>query len=146
MIDNRTASAIDLALQKHHTPVGDLFAAIRHGRMKRCFSRGTAIIWLAHFLTSHAFVRSGFRQRYPDIQVISATNPGSNHWERGAVTPEYFNAHRRTVRRLRRILARKREMQKWCDKWDAMHDRYVKEREELRASKPAEVRNGSHSI
>jgi hypothetical protein len=35
MIDNRTASAIDLALQKHHTPVGDLFAAIRHGRMKR---------------------------------------------------------------------------------------------------------------
>ncbi|STS78659.1 Uncharacterised protein [Klebsiella pneumoniae] len=40
MIDNRTASAIDLALQKHHTPVGDLYAAIRHGRMKRCFSRG----------------------------------------------------------------------------------------------------------
>lgn len=43
MIDNRTASAIDLALQKHHTPVGDLYVAIRHGRMKRCFSRGTAI-------------------------------------------------------------------------------------------------------
>lgn len=32
-----------LALQKHPTPVGDLFAAIRHGRMKRCFSRDTAI-------------------------------------------------------------------------------------------------------
>ena len=136
MIDNRTASAIDLALQKHHTPVGDLFAAIRHGRMKRCFSRDTAILWLAHFLTSHAFTRSGFKQRYPDIQVISATNPESNHWERGAVTREYFNAHRRTVRRLRRILARKREMQKWCEKWDAMHDRYVKERSELQVSKP----------
>ncbi|MFT8077282.1 hypothetical protein ACMYL5_23495, partial [Salmonella enterica subsp. enterica serovar Typhimurium] len=27
MLDNRTASAIDLALQKHHTPVGDLYAA-----------------------------------------------------------------------------------------------------------------------
>jgi hypothetical protein len=39
-----------------------------------------------------------------------------------------------------------KEMQKWCEKWDAMHDRYVKEREELQASKPAEVRNGSHSI
>ncbi|ENZ7380879.1 hypothetical protein ACHARC_005144, partial [Klebsiella pneumoniae] len=25
MIDNRTVSAIDLALQKHPTPVGDLF-------------------------------------------------------------------------------------------------------------------------
>ncbi|HDY6746186.1 TPA: hypothetical protein RRD51_002299, partial [Klebsiella pneumoniae] len=64
-------------------------------------------------------------------------------WQRGAVTLEYFNAHQRTVRRLRRILARKREMQKWCEKWDAMHDRYVKEREELQASKPAEVRNAS---
>ncbi len=64
MIDNRTASAIDLALQKHHTPVGDLYAAIRHGRMKRCFSRGTAISWLAHFLTSHSFARSGFKQRH----------------------------------------------------------------------------------
>ncbi|MCI7964704.1 hypothetical protein GOY60_27360, partial [Klebsiella pneumoniae] len=64
MIDNRTASAIDLALQKHHTPVGDLFVAIRHGRMKRCFSRSTAISWLAHFLTSHAFARSGFTQRH----------------------------------------------------------------------------------
>ncbi|EIX9329101.1 hypothetical protein MLP23_003945, partial [Klebsiella pneumoniae] len=51
--------------------------------------------------------------------------------------------HQRTVRRLRRILARKREMQKWCKKWDAMHDRYVKEREELQACKPAEVRNAS---
>ena len=51
MIDNRTVSAIDLALQKHPTQVGDLFAAIRHGRMKRCFSRSTAISWLAHFLT-----------------------------------------------------------------------------------------------
>lgn len=49
MIDNRTASAIDLALQKYDTPVGDLYAAIRHGRMKRCFSRDTAIRWLAHF-------------------------------------------------------------------------------------------------
>lgn len=73
MIDNRTASAIDLALQKHHTPVGDLFAAIRHGRMKRCFSRGTAISWLAHFLTSHAFARSGFKQRHPDFWLRRTT-------------------------------------------------------------------------
>ncbi len=69
MLDNRTASAIDLALQKHHTPVGDLYAAIRHGRMKRCFSRDTAIRWLAHFLTSHSFTRSGFKQRHPDFLV-----------------------------------------------------------------------------
>lgn len=35
MIDNRTASAIDLALQKHDTPVGPLFVAVRHGRIKK---------------------------------------------------------------------------------------------------------------
>ena len=143
MIDNRTASAIDLALQKHPTPVGDLFAAIRHGRMKRCFSRDTAIRYLAFFMTSRAFGRSGFKQRYPDVQVIHPLNPELSSWQRGAVTIEYFNAHQRTVRRLRRILARKREMQKWCKKWDAMHDRYVKEREGLQACKPAEVRNAS---
>ena len=143
MIDNRTASAIDLALQKHHTPVGDLYAAIRHGRMKRCFSRGTAISWLAHFLTSHAFSLSGFKQRHPDYLV---EHEGNEMWRRGEITDEYLRAHQRTVRRLRRILARKREMKRWCEKWDAMHDRYVKEREELQASKPAEVRNGSHSF
>ena len=144
MIDNRTASAIGLALQKHHTPVGDLYAAIRHGRMKRCFSRGAAISLLAHFLTSHSFARSGFKQRDPDYLVEQ--DHGEQVWRRGETTDEYRRAHQRTVRRLRRILARKREMQRWCEKWDAMHDRYVKEREELKASKPAEVRNGSHSI
>ncbi|QGZ86035.1 hypothetical protein GQY17_27095 (plasmid) [Klebsiella pneumoniae] len=136
MIDNRTVSAIDPALQKHPTPVGDLFAAIRHGRMKRCFSRDTAIRYPAFFMTSRAFGRSGFKQRYPDVQVIHPLNPELSSWQRGAVTTEYFNAHQRTVRRLRRILARKREMQNWCKKWDAMHDRYVKEREELQACKP----------
>lgn len=34
MIDNRTASAIDQALQKHDTPVGPLFFVTRHGRTK----------------------------------------------------------------------------------------------------------------
>jgi hypothetical protein len=64
MIDNRTASAIDLAFQIHHTPVGNLFVAMRHGRMKRCFSRDTAIRYLAFFMTTEAFRRSGFEQRY----------------------------------------------------------------------------------
>lgn len=141
MIDNRTASAIDLALQKHRTPVGDLYAAIRHGRMKRCFSRGTAISWLAHFLTSHAFAISGFKQRHPDFLVEQ--DHGEQVWRRGETTDEYHRAHQRTVRRLRRILTRKREMQKWCEKWDAMHDRYVKERADLQAGKPDGVREGA---
>lgn len=133
MIDNRTASAIDLALQKYHTPVGNLYAAIRHGRMKRCFSRDTAIRYLAFFMTTRAFQCSGFQQRQPDVLV---EREGVKMWRRGETTDEYSLAHQRTIRRLRRILARKREMQKWCEKWDAMHDRYVKEREELQNSKP----------
>ncbi|WP_079964555.1 hypothetical protein [Salmonella enterica] len=146
MLDNRTSSTIDLALQIHHTPVGDLYAAIRHGRMKRCFSRDTAIRWLAFFMTTETFRRSGFELRSPDVQAVHPLNPELNCWQRGGATVEYIVAHQRCVRRLRRILARKRDMQKWCAKWDAMHDRYVKEREELQSSKPAEVRNGSHSI
>ncbi|EDY4901240.1 hypothetical protein GPM59_002318 [Salmonella enterica] len=134
MLDNRTASAIDLALQKHHTLVGDLYAAIRHGRMKRCFSRDTAIRWLAHFLTSHSFTRSGFKQRHPDFLVEQ--DHGEQVWRRGETTDAYHRAHQRTIRRLRLILARKREMEKWCQKWDSMHNRYVKELEELQASKP----------
>ncbi|EJP5182697.1 hypothetical protein NT945_004021 [Salmonella enterica] len=138
MKDNRTASAIDLAFQKYETPVGPLFVAMRHGRMKRCFSRGTAISWLAHFLTSHSFARSGLKQHHPDFLVEQ--DHGEQEWHRGETTDEYLRAHRRTVRRLRRILARKREIQKWYAKWRSMHDRYVKEQKELQASKPEGIR------
>lgn len=138
MPDNRTASAIDMALQKHHTPVGNLFVAIRHGRMKRCFSRDTAIRYLALFMTTHAFEVSGFRCRHPDVKVCHPEH--GEVWQRGGVTKEYHLAHQRCVRRLRRILARKREMEKWCEKWDAMHDRYRNEVYELQACKPEGIR------
>ncbi|ELA3491245.1 hypothetical protein RFO30_004837 [Salmonella enterica] len=134
MIDNRTASAIDLALQKCDTPVGPLFVSVRHGRHKKCFSRDTAIRHLAFFMTTKAFGRSGFIQRQPDVRVIHPEY--GETWQRGAVTREYLIAHQRCVRRLRHILARKREMEKWCQKWDSMHDRFVKEVDKLQASKP----------
>lgn len=134
MIDNRTASAIDLALQKYDTPVGPLFVSVRHGRHKKCFSRDTAIRHLAFFMTTKAFGRSGFIQRQPDVRVIHPEY--GETWQRGAVTREYLTAHQRCVRRLRLILARKREMEKWCQKWDSMHDLFVKEVDKLQASKP----------
>lgn len=128
MINNH--SAIDLAFQKHHTPVGDLYAVIRHGRIKRCFSRDTAIRHLAFFMTTLAFERSGFRQRYPDALL---THPEYGEvWQRGAVTNEYHFAHQRCVRRLRRILAKKREIQKWSEKYDA----WEAQRDELLKQKP----------
>ncbi|TNL00992.1 hypothetical protein CYD30_28410 [Kosakonia cowanii] len=140
MKDNRTASTIDQALQKHDTPAGPLFVAALHGRTKKCFTRDTAIRYLAFFMTSEAFYRSGFEQRHPDVQAVHPLNPELNCWQRGGVTTEYYMAHQRCVRRLRRILARKREVQKWLAKWDSMHDRYVKEQAELQASKPEGLR------
>ncbi|NDO82637.1 hypothetical protein CJP72_18220 [Citrobacter sp. NCU1] len=140
MTDNRTVSAIDLALQKHDTPVGPLFVAVRHGRTKKCFTRVTAIRYLAFFMTTEAFSRSGFEQRYPDVQAVHPLNPELNCWQRGGATVEYIGAHQRCIRRLLRILAIKRDMTKWCEKWDAMHDRFVKEVDELQASKPEGIR------
>ena len=140
MTDNRTVSAIDLALKKHYTPVGPLFVAVRHGRTKKCFTRDTAIRYLAFFMTTEAFSRSGFEQRYPDVQAVHPLNPELNCWQRGGVTVEYIGAHQRCVRRLRRILTIKRDMTKWSEKWDAMHDRFVKEVDELQASKPEGIR------
>lgn len=137
MIDNRTASAIDLAFQIHHTPVGNLFVAMRHGRMKRCFSRDTAIRYLAFFMTTEAFRRSGFQQRHPRVRI---DRDDMEVWRDGETKAEYLAAHQRCERRLRRILTRKREMQKWCEKWDSMHDRYTKEVNELQASKPEGIR------
>lgn len=138
MNDKRTASMIDLALKRHDTPAGPLFVAQRHGRIKKCFSRDTAIRYLAFFMTTWAFEASGFRCRHPDVRSVHPIH--GEAWERGGVTREYFMAHQRCIRRIRRILARKRDMQKWLDKWDAMHDRYVKERDELKATKPVGVR------
>ncbi|WP_444878193.1 hypothetical protein [Citrobacter koseri] len=138
MINNRTASAIDQALQKHGTPVGPLFVAERHGRIKKCFSRDTAIRYLAFFMTTWAFEASGFKCRHPDVKVRHPVH--GEVWQRGGVTREYLMAHQRCERRLRRILARKREMQKWYVKWDAFHARVVKEQAELQASKPDGVR------
>lgn len=136
MIDNRTASAIDQALQKHITPVGPLFVAKRHGRQKKCFTIDTAIRYLAYFMTTHAFAVSGFEQRHPRVRI---DRDEMEVWRDGETKAAYLAAHQRCARRLRRILARKREMQKWCEKWDAMHDRYTKEVNELQASRPKGV-------
>lgn len=137
MIDNRTASAIDLALQKHDTPVGPLFVAQLHGRMKKCFSRSGAISRLAHFMVQHVFDK----HKIPTHQGGGEKEiAGIVLFSRGELTMNYLKAHYRAERRIRHILARKREMKKWCEKWERMHDRYIKERDELQATKPEGIR------
>ncbi len=136
----RDPDAIDLAFQKYPTPVGHVYFVQRNGWKRRTFSRKAAINSLAYFMVVDVFLLFGWPLRYPDVQMVNAANPELNHWMRGSVTQEYFCAHRRTVRRLRRILARKREIQKWYAKWRSMHDRYIKEQKELQASKPEGIR------
>ena len=107
MNDKRTVSTIDLALQKHDTPVGRCSWQYATDALK-CFTRDTAIRYLAFFMTSEAFERSGFEQRHPDVPAVHPLKPELNCWQRGGVTHEYFMAHQRCVRRLRRIGAQAR--------------------------------------
>ncbi|EIM5529128.1 hypothetical protein LNM54_000840 [Salmonella enterica subsp. enterica] len=120
-------TAIDKAFQRFDTPVGPVYFVERHRRTKKCFSRDTAIRYLAFFMTTEAFGRSGFIQRHPDVKVVHPLNPELNCWQRGAATLEYYKAHKRCVRRLRRLLARKREIQKWKEKHKVIIDRFLKE-------------------
>lgn len=135
MIDNRTASAIDQAFERKPQIV---YVVSLHGYVKRCFSRDTALKHLAKFMTAKVFQHAGLPAEYAPVREM---RPEGEVWVRQGITNEFNRAHQRCIRRLRRILAKKREMQKWCERWDAMHDSYVKEREELQATKPTGVRS-----
>ncbi|WGI52396.1 hypothetical protein QBX66_21575 [Salmonella enterica subsp. diarizonae serovar 48:i:z] len=134
MNDKRITSAIDQAFRRYPTPVGPVYFVERNGWKRRTLSREAALNSLAYYMVVDVFLLFGWPLRYPDIPL----SPG--HVQRGDLTAEYREAHERCVRRLRRILARKREMQKWLTRWDAFHNRTVKERAELQASKPREFR------
>ncbi len=121
--------AIDKALQKYNTPAGPLFFVTRHGRTKKCFTRKTAVRYLAFFMTTRAFERSGFRQRHADRRFI---HKGDEVWEQGSTTAEYIRAHQRTMRRLRKLINRKQYTEKWFKEYDAWSARY----HELMATKP----------
>ncbi len=90
------------ALQKHHTPVGDLYAATRHGRMKRCFtglprSAGWPTFDIALFHTVRLKAAP-----HPDFLVEQ--DHGEQVWRRGETTDAYHRAHQRNlIRRLRLI-------------------------------------------
>ncbi|HAG1880985.1 TPA: hypothetical protein ACTAI2_003459 [Salmonella enterica subsp. enterica serovar Oranienburg] len=106
-------TAIDKAFHKFDTPVGPVYFVERHWNTRRCFSRDRALWHLATFMTTRTFCRSDFRLRYPDIPL------GPGRVQRGDLTVEYHEARDRCIRRLRRILAHKREIQKWNEKYDA---------------------------
>ena len=135
MKDKRISStSIDSAFAKDMQPV---YVVSRHGYSRLFLSRSAAISNLAHYMVTKTFHRAGLNTNEPDEPVFSN---GVLVNRMGQHTQQYLFAHARCMRRIRRILERKRAAQKWLAKWDAMHDRYVKEREELQAEKPIGVR------
>lgn len=135
MNDKRiNTTSIDSAFAKELQPV---YVVSRHGYSRRFLSRSAALNNLAHYMVTKTFWRAGLNTNEPDEPAFSN---GVLVNRMGQHTQQYLFAHNRCVRRLRRILARKRDMQKWCEKWDAFHDRVVKEQAELQASKPEGIR------
>ncbi|EBY2669461.1 TPA: hypothetical protein R3800_003332 [Salmonella enterica subsp. enterica serovar Virchow] len=113
MLDNRTASAIVLAFKRKPLPV---YVVSRHGYVKRCFSRDTALQHLAKFMATKVFWCAGLPVEYAAVREM---RPEGEVWVRQGRTVEFNQAHQRCIRRLRRILTRKREIQKWNEKYDA---------------------------
>lgn len=118
MSTNKDKSGIDAAFSR---PLRPVYIVTRHGFRKRCLSRSAALNNLAHYMTTHAFRLVGRRTHYPDTPV---ERDGVTVYEAGRNTLCYLNAHRRCIRRLRRILARKREIRQWQEKHDALTDQY----------------------
>lgn len=121
-----STTSIDSALSKELQPV---YVVSRHGYSRRFLSRSAAISNLAHYMVTKTFHRAGLNTNEPDEPVFSN---GVLVNRMGQHTQQYLFAHNRCVRRIRQILARKRDMQKWGDKWDA----WVAQRDELMKQKP----------
>ncbi len=133
MKTTNTTSAIDVAFRQYETPAGPLYVVMRHGGKRRFLSRGAALNNLAHYMVSTVFRKLDLPTNEPCQQIFE---DGSIAYHLGDHTSDYLCAHQRCLRRLRRILARKRKQQRWLSKWESMHNRFVKERDELQASKP----------
>ncbi|EOC4967819.1 hypothetical protein ACI4V9_002230 [Klebsiella aerogenes] len=125
-------TAIDESFRIVQSPV---FVVSRHGYSKRCLSRSAAINNLAHYMVTKTFHLAGIETNEP---VFDESGRPVAH-STGHHTQQYLFAHDRCARRVRRILARKREIQNWHAKWDRMHDRFIKEVDALQANKPAGV-------
>lgn len=121
-----TTSSIDSAFAKEKQPV---YVVSRHGYSRRFLSRSAALSNLAHYMVTKTFRRAGLNTNEPDEPVFSN---GVLVNRMGQHTQQYLFAHNRCVRRLRLILARKREMQKWTKKYDA----WVAHRDQLMKQKP----------
>ena len=119
---------IEDALRKIEMPVYVIF---RHGFYKRFLSRSAAIDNLARIMATHVFERM-------DIPVRSAPtfSPLNNAWSLGELTTRYVLCRERAKRRILRLLAKRREIEKWNNDYKKWVDKCEIMRKELYNRKP----------
>lgn len=110
--------AIDECFRVVQTPV---FVVSRHNGYKRCLSRSAAINNLAHYMVTKVFGVMGVETNNPMRDQFG--NPIIHSI--GEHTQQYLFAHNRTSRRIRRILAKKREIKEWERKHEVLVDQYA---------------------
>lgn len=118
MTTSKVKTGIDAAFSR---PLRPVYIVTRHGSHKRCLSRSAALNNLAHYMTTHVFHLVGSETHHPDMPV---QRDGLIVHQLGQPTEFYLSAHVRCVRRIRRLLARKREIQQWQEKHDALTEQY----------------------
>lgn len=106
--------AIDECFRVEQSPI---FVVSRHGGYKRCLSRSAAINNLAHYMVTKTFFRSGIPTNEDYEQVFV---DGVLAHKVGDHTEQYNSAHSRCARRIRLILAKKREFKEWERKHEAL--------------------------
>lgn len=114
---------IESAFHKIDMPV---YVICRHGVYKRCLSRSAAVGNLARIMASEVYRRQGLQIRHDPI-----FDPQKNAWVLGGLTDEYCSCRERAKRRILRLLAKRREIDKWqkeYDAWASKHDELMKRR------------------
>lgn len=119
---------IEDAFRKIDMPV---YVIYRHGVYKRYLSRSAAIDNLARIMTTHVFNKLDLPVRHE-----SAFDPYKNAWILGGLTKEYFDCKARAKRRIFRLLAKKREIDKWNADYGKWMEKYQASRDELFSRKP----------
>ncbi|TDT01650.1 hypothetical protein [Erwinia rhapontici] len=121
-----TTPAIDAAFIAVTSPV---YVVTRHGRSRRFLSRSSALNNLVHFMVTGAFDKAGIPTNGPSTPVLIN---GHMAEKRGDLTEGYWNAYHRTYRRIMKLLARQRDIQKWHLKHEQVKQQYA----ELLSNKP----------
>lgn len=99
----------DEAFRQVDAPV---YIVTRHGRRRRFLSRSAALNNLVHYMVTGTFDKAGIPTHSETRQAWSETLGAMVH-KRGELTEQYWNAHHRTHRRVQKLMARRREIEKW---------------------------------